>query len=96
MAYLWLEDEDGWAALPLTQRRYSLSISVAKPGALACWEGHGPDRRALLSRTAVDGQAERWAVIDAGDGLQVNGIPLHSGIRVLRDRDAIGLLMVDG
>ncbi len=91
MAYLWMEDNDGWAALPLSETRYSLGISVARPGALACWEGLVPGRRALLSRTTADGQAERWAVIDAVDRLQINGIPLHSGIRVLRDRDAIRL-----
>jgi hypothetical protein len=89
MPYLWLDDRDGFAALALTETLYSIVAPMNGSGSLMVSAGLRSDRSAVLARVTPNGSAVRWAVVSKGGGLEVNGVPLPSGIRVLRDRDAV-------
>jgi hypothetical protein len=92
MSHLWIaSDTDGWSACELESAPHVLRptpptltrqepVSLPAPhGALLlpCARSADPDSFALLARTR--------------HSVRVNGVPLQTGIRVLRDRDSIQL-----
>jgi hypothetical protein len=86
MAHLWTQDQSAgeWVAMPLTDS----ALVVAAPGAHALHlrpRGEFPNPPAALLRSQLDGR-ESWVLTGAA---RVNGMPLLTGIRVLRDRDEL-------
>lgn len=92
MSHLWIASHsDGWSAHELYDASHELppaALTPARRGAgslsttdgallIPCTRSAGGDAFALLARPALS--------------LRVNGVPLQTGIRVLRDRDSIQL-----
>lgn len=81
MPFVWKESEVGWRAEALAGG--ALAVAAADPG--------GGAVLLLRSRSPA---GEEWFVLAVSDGgVELNGAPLHTGIRALRDRD---LLVVEG
>ncbi len=84
MSLLWVEDEtragaETWSAVPLAGQDL---LPLSSP------PGSG-DGAALLFRSASD-DGGRWILMAvSAAGVRLNGEPLHTGLRVLRDRDEI-------
>jgi hypothetical protein len=86
MAHLWARTESGdWEAVKVEGDVFALVCGpqpVARPDT---------DGAALCRRTAA-GAREAWVLLNPPTvDLRLNGAPLHTGIRVLEDRDAIQL-----
>lgn len=88
MAHLWMQEETGeWVIVPLE------GDPVALTGL--------PPRRLNLPRAADEPRGgaflmpfeqegtERWALVDHGKPVRVNGHPPAAGLRILEDRDEI-------
>ena len=73
-----------WAAVPLDRAAFSLVRDSAQTLRLRAG-AEAADAPATLLRSQLDGQ-ENWVL--TGDA-RVNGMPLLTGIRVLRDRDEL-------
>lgn len=91
MAHLWIRDADAvWAALPLPGDRAVRLDAIPGPGFPGIGGGDatpGPE----VAPVTVGGR-RGWALFAApARGLDVNGLPLRAGIRVLADRDEVGL-----
>jgi len=88
MAHLWLRDRDGeWAALPLEEAVWELGggRSVRR---VAGDRRVDPEREAALLMPA--GLNRSWYLIAApACAVRINGAPLPTRIRALRDRDEI-------
>jgi len=84
MAHLWATDDAWqWAVLPLEGGALDLR---AIPPRAAAPEDHGGGEAALLVGCGAAG----WALLaGAAAGVSVNGLPLVTGIRALRDRDEV-------
>jgi len=89
MAHLWTRDaDDDWAVFPLDADAFSLGQEP--PGPLADLAA-GRDAAGLVAlvRSAGD-RGESWSlVVGEMRRVQINGLPLTLGLRVLRDRDEI-------
>jgi hypothetical protein len=90
MAHLWFRDADEvWAVKPLGD--CAMDISVYPPRALDAQFRLGHDTRAAVV-SAPTGDAARWVLLIAGDiEIRVSGFPTVAGLRVLQDRDEIGV-----
>jgi predicted RNA-binding Zn-ribbon protein involved in translation (DUF1610 family) len=89
MAHLWVQDDaNAWGWFPLAAEVLSLpdALPTAGPRTQDGQAGH----EAILMRSPGAG-ATRWVLLAASQGVLVNGLPLHTGIRVLSDRDEICL-----
>jgi hypothetical protein len=89
MGYLWIQDAEGFAALSLTEAVYSIDARTDGRGSLSVSVGATPNRPAILMQTVVADSTNAWAILSSPDEVEINGVPLPSGIRLLRDRDAI-------
>lgn len=89
MGYLWIQDPDGFIALSLTETVYSIGARMDRAGPLSLSIGTTPHHSALLVQASTAESANAWTIISRPDEIEINGLPLAPGIRVLRDRDAI-------
>jgi hypothetical protein len=90
MAHLWYRDaDDVWRVRPLGE--CALDISVCPPRDLVPEFRLGHDTLAAVV-SAPAGGAARWVLLVAGDTeIRVGGFPTVAGVRVLQDRDEIGV-----
>jgi hypothetical protein len=89
MSYFWIQDHEGFAALPLKASSYSISARANAPGSLSISVGTTHDGSTALLQALATSSANAWAILSSPGEIEINGLPLVSGIRVLRDRDAI-------
>jgi hypothetical protein len=93
MAHLWIQVESGWSPFPLAADPAGRVDRSAKtsPGS-ACLAGDYPLGTAALLCSQAEPGRDSWALVAPSNvTLRVNGFPVGSGLRVLRDRDAIQL-----
>jgi hypothetical protein len=86
MAHLWARSESGdWEAVKLEGEVFAL-VPAPQPVAR-------PERgAAVLCGRSVAGTREAWVLLSSPSvDLRLNGAPLQTGIRLLKDRDAIQL-----
>jgi len=100
MPYLWFEQAkgagaDGWAVLPLEKdcslvRRGIGTALIPMP--LAGGDGgHDAAVTARVLRVTIGAAREAWALTGAPGSFLVNGVAIHTGVRVLQDRDEVRL-----
>lgn len=88
MAHLWMEEAaNEWVVVLL--ERDALALDAVPPRRLAA-NGAAEEvgDSAILMPFEQEG-TERWALIDGGERVRINGHPPAAGLRVLEDRDEI-------
>ena len=92
MAHFWIKNSDEtWAVVALEATRYALRADLEYAVSASQQGGHdGVEALTLPLRGGDDGA---FALLgrDTQGTVAVNGAPLHTGMRVLRDRDEIRL-----
>lgn len=88
MAHLWMQEETGeWVVVPLESD--SIVLTGVPPrrleAPLTADEMRG---KAVISPFDEEGMS-RWALVDHGESVRVNGHPPAAGLRILEDRDEI-------
>ncbi len=89
MAHLWSRENGAWQANELLEAAYVLEWldGTPEPRVVEGAGGGGNATDAFLIRDrAAPGE---WVLVSSGGDLWVNGTPLSSKLRVLRDRDEI-------
>lgn len=89
MATLWVRSDEGWSAIELREDDENAGRAVLEVGGEA---GSGGPR--LVAYGEAGASLSGWALLDSrppAQRLRVNGAALVTGVRVLRDRDAVGL-----
>lgn len=99
MAHVWVRtDRTAWAVVTLADR-VDLNHQVV-PAAGSFARGNRAQRQpdaaasASLVRSSA-GPTEIWALVATPWSVRVNGVPVASGLRVLRDRDEIQIAGLD-
>jgi hypothetical protein len=92
MSHMWISnDSDGWSAHELENAVYTLRPTAST---LTRHElgSRPPSDGVLLLSCASSAAGDTFALLARPDhSARVNGVPLHNGLRVLRDRDSIQL-----
>lgn len=89
MAHLWVRDvSKQWAVTPLEGDAFTLTANPLHPGWVRRNRDESDNPAIILRRQGPD--AEIWVLITAiKASVRVNGMPLLTGIHVLRDRDEL-------
>jgi hypothetical protein len=78
MGFIWKPGPQGWCAVPLDDT--ALPIAADDPGGAV-----------LLLRSRGPAGEEWFLLAVSSGGVEVNGVPLYTGIRALRDRDHLSV-----
>lgn len=92
MAHLWLKNgSEQWAVLPLEAEAFVLTTKLPQPLQSAQATDEESVSRVVLLRERREAEAS-WVLISGRErNVQVNGIPLTLGVRVVADRDEISV-----
>jgi len=88
MAHLWMQEAaNEWVVVPL--ERDALALDAVPPRRLAVNRAAEEARNGAILMPFEQEGTERWALIDGGGRVRINGHPPAAGLRVLDDRDEI-------
>ena len=96
MAHLWIRRDvsEQWTVIPLEGEAFTLTADPLQPVRVRRGKDESNGSTVILRRQAPDG--ESWVLMTAiKTSIRINGTPLPTGIRVLRDRDELWVDSMD-